>query len=214
MLDKNRLTQMPSRSTQIIEARTTKQVFKVAKEEKKTFVVLLRDQGCSEQNIEVELIGEGAEVQILGVIVGRDADSFSLSTIQRHVAPNTISDLLVKGVFFDKSRLKYRGLIEIAKDAQNANAFQREDNLVLSSDVDIDTRPELEIEANEVRCTHAATVTPLDKEQLYYMRTRGLSEEKAAEMIIEGFLNEVVGKVKAKSLHKKLQAKVKKMLEE
>lgn len=199
-------------STIVIDAKNTDQTFKIAKDERKTFIIILGYKYNQRLNMKVELNGEGAEAQILGIIVGKKKDSIKLNTLQKHTAPNTTSDLLVRGVFLEKSQFQYRGLIEIAKDAQNANSFQQEDNLVLSSNVNIDTRPELEIEANEVRCTHAATVAPIDKEQIYYMRTRGLSEEKTKELIIEGFLNEVIGRVYNIGVKKKLEKKVKQLL--
>lgn len=204
---------MSSRLTQIIEYKDGKQAFKVTKGEQKTFVILLGGQEKSEQNIEVELAGEGAEAQILGMVVGKNSDSITLNTLQKHTAPNTTSDLLVKGVFSEKSKFKYRGLIEIAKDAQNANAFQQENNLVLSSAVYIDTRPELEIEANEVRCTHAATVAPLDKEQLYYMRTRGVSKTQAEQLIIAGFLAEVMERINDKSIRQHIRREIDTLLQ-
>jgi Fe-S cluster assembly protein SufD len=186
--------------------------YKIRANEDKTIFMLLSGKKNQNRNIEVDLQGEGSSAKILGVIVGKGEDDIVLNTLQKHSAANTTSDLLVKGVFFDKSKFKYRGLIEIDKDAQNSNAFQQENNLVLSKDVDIDTRPELEIEANEVRCTHAATVGQIDEEQIYYMTTRGLTQTQAKELIIEGFLGEVISRISDRKIRKSVDEKVKKLL--
>lgn len=196
-----------------IDVSAGKHTYTVGKGEKRTFVLVLAEDGLSTQDLEIELIGEGAEAQILGVLIGRNNSEFVLNTLQRHTAPRTVSDLLVKGVFSEQSKLRYRGLIEIKKRALNANAFQQQNNLVLAPKVDIDTRPQLEIEANEVRCTHASTTGRIDEEELYYLRTRGIDENMAKKIIVEGFLHEVVERIENTEVKSEIEEKILQLLD-
>ena len=117
---------------------------------------------------------------------------------------NSISDLLVKGVFFDDSKFIYEGLIKIDKKAQKSNAYQKNQNLVMSGEVFIDSRPYLEILANDVRCTHGSTTGKLDEEQLYYLQSRGIDYNKAEKLLIEGFVGDVFNKMKELGVEKSL----------
>lgn len=134
---------------------------------------------------------KGAEVFIFGLYEGKDKDSFNLHTTQHHRVGESVSDLLIKGVFEDSSKLVYEGLIKIEKGAQQSNAYQKNQNLVMSDKVFVDSRPFLEIEANDVRCTHGSTTGRLDKDQIFYLRTRGLNEKNAEKALIEGFKQDV-----------------------
>lgn len=163
-------------------------------------------------NYAVELAKEGEDVQILGLFIGRNNDQFIVRTTQRHRAPNTKSDLLIKSVLFDNSRLDYDGLIKIEKEAQGSDAYQRNENLVMNENVRVDTKPELEILANSVRCTHGATVGKIDKDQLFYLKSRGLSKKEAEKLIIEGFFEGVLQKIEDRRLQKKIRDKINKRL--
>lgn len=197
---------------ELIESNNNNQNYRVEANEQKIFLILLGGKHNTQKSIKVNLAGEGGEAMILGIVVGRNKQSFTLNTLQKHTAGNTMSNLLIKGVFFDESKFRFRGLIEIAKGAQNANAFQQQNNLVLSDKVDVDTRPELEIEANEVRCTHAATVGRIDEEQLYYIMSRGLSRKQAEQLIVRGFLREIVEMVEDKDVRKEVSERIVKLL--
>lgn len=155
--------------------------------------VLLADQP-GEKELTIELVKEGIEVKLLGIFIGRQGDML-VRTIQHHVSRHTTSNLLFKTVLLDEARFDYRGLIKIDRDAQGSNAYQRNDNLLLHEKAQVETQPELEILANEVRCTHGATVGKLDEEQLYYLMTRGLKREQAEHTLLEGFLGEVVERI-------------------
>lgn len=188
----------------LVDQNRRKQTVVLAENESKTVVVLLNTNSTNMLDLKVELNGEGAHAIILGIIIGKGDKEFILNTWQIHKAAHTTSDLLVKGVFRGSSKLKYRGLIEIKKDAQNANAFQQENNLLLSPTVTIDTRPELEIQANEVRCTHAATVGQISEEELFYLKSRGLTQKKSENLIVSGFLQQVVHCIPEGSVRKKI----------
>ena len=187
----------------LIDNKAKETTISLSKNESKTIVKLINN-ATTKLDLRVELNGEGAHANILGIVIGNDNQEYNLNTYQIHKAAHTTSDLLVKGVFNGSSKLKYRGLIEIAKNAQNANAFQQENNLILSPLVNIDTRPELEIEANEVRCTHAATIGQINEEELFYLKSRGLSQKKAESLIVAGFLQQVVQRIPEGSVRNKI----------
>lgn len=179
-----------------------KKVIKVKKNEEKTIVI-----DKSGEYI-VKLVGEGASVQILGVLVGRKNDDFTIRTVQHHLAPNTRSDLLIKTVLFDETHLDYDGLIKIEKKARGSDAFQRNENLLMDKNVVAQSKPELEIEADSVRCTHAATIGKINEEQLFYLQTRGLSRRKAEEVLIDGFLSGVFDRIENAEKRKKLKKEI------
>ena len=113
-------------------------------------------------------------------------------TTQEHAAEHTTSDLAFRGVLADRATAVWRGMIRVDPGAQHTDAFQESRNLLLSNNAHADAIPGLEIEADDVRCTHAAAVAQVDPEQLYYLRSRGLPEPQAKRLVIEGFLQELV----------------------
>jgi Fe-S cluster assembly protein SufD len=147
-----------------------------------------------EKRVELELRGKGAEAEILGIIVQKKGET-NIKTLQNHKAADTKSNLLIKSVVFNKARLNYQGLIKVAKKAQNTNAYQENKNLLMGDNAHVDTKPDLEILANEVRCTHGSTVGRLDQENLFYLMSRGLSRKNAEKIMIEGFLIQAIEKI-------------------
>ena len=109
-------------------------------------------------------------------------------TMQDHVAPATTSDLLFKGAVRDEAKSVYSGLIRVRKEAAGTNAFQTNRNLVLSEGAHVESVPNLEIEANDVRCSHASAVGPIDEEQRFYLESRGIEPEVAERLIVLGLL--------------------------
>lgn len=146
--------------------------------------------------LEIEINSPQAEVYIFGLFIGRNNDNFKLETVQHHKKGNNFSNLLIKGVFFDRSKLIYQGLIRIEKEAQKSHAYQKNQNLIMSKDCFVDSRPFLEILANDVFCTHGSTTGKLDKKQIYYLQSRGLSGKKAEQLLIEGFINDLFEKIR------------------
>lgn len=145
-----------------------------------------------------ELTAPGAEVEIYGLFTGKGAEKYKVETIQHHKAPSATSNLLIKGIFADESRFEYEGLIRIEKEGQGSHAYQKNQNLILSPQVFVQSKPNLEILANEVFCTHGSTTGKLNKDQIYYLMTRGISEYDSKNLLVEGFVNEVFDKVSAK----------------
>lgn len=145
--------------------------------------------------LHVSIQCEHARVYIFGVYIGRGDENINVRTTQDHQIGNTMSDLFIRGVFFDSSKFLYEGLINVAKNAQGSNAYQKNQNLLLSKNAYVDSRPFLEIQANDVRCTHGSTTGRVDREQLEYVSTRGINAEKAERLIVAGFIDEVFVKM-------------------
>jgi Fe-S cluster assembly protein SufD len=142
--------------------------------------------------METKLAGQGAEARVTGAYVGGGRQHLDFDTTQEHAAPNTTSDLAFRGVLADRGTAVWRGMIRVDPGAQRTDAFQESRNLLLSTKAHADAIPGLEIEANDVRCTHAAAVAQIDREQLFYLRARGLDEEAAKQLIVEAFLEALV----------------------
>jgi Fe-S cluster assembly protein SufD len=143
---------------------------------------------------------------MLGVLFGDKHQFFDHHTLQDHQAPHTSSDLLYKGALTDQARSVFSGMIHARKTAQKTDAIQTNRNLLLSDGSRADSIPNLEIEANDLRCTHAATITPVDDDQMFYLRARGLTEPDAKRMIVEGFFETVLERIPLPGIVERLRA--------
>ncbi len=142
--------------------------------------------------METKLAGEGAEGKVTGAYVPHGRQHVDFDTTQEHAAPNTFSDLAFRGILAGRSSAVWRGVIKVDPGAQQTDAFQECRNLLLSKRAHVDAIPGLEILANDVRCTHAAAIAQIDKDQVFYLRSRGLPEPQAQRLVIEGFMAELV----------------------
>lgn len=138
------------------------------------------------------------ELDIFGLFTGKDADNFQIETIQRHTAPSAVSNLFIKGVFDDSSRFNYQGLIRLEKEAQQSHAYQKNQNLILSPKTFVESKPYLEILANDVFCTHGSTTGKINEDQMFYLKSRGISEAESKKAIVDGFVTEIIEKIKEK----------------
>jgi Fe-S cluster assembly protein SufD len=154
---------------------------------------------------EALLTGQGAESDQLAVYFGDGQQMLDFRTLQDHDAPNTRSDLLFKGAVEDTARSVYSGLVHLRPAAKKANASQTNRNLVLTEGASAESIPNLEIEANDVRCSHASTVGPIDDEQLYYLESRGIPPEEAERLIVLGFFDDVFDRLPVRSLVARLR---------
>jgi len=144
---------------------------------------------------DVALTGREAEAQVNGVMFTEGRQHLVYNTLQHHEAPACKSDLLYKGALQDRSRLVWRGMIKVDKGAQKTDGYQRNDNLMLSNESRADSIPGLEIEADDVRCTHGATSGRVDAEQVFYAQARGLSADEAARLVVAGFFQQVFDRI-------------------
>jgi Fe-S cluster assembly protein SufD len=142
--------------------------------------------------METKLAGRGSSAKVTGAYAGDGIQHLDYDTTQEHAAEDTTSDLAFRGVLGERATAVWRGMIRVDKGAQRTDAFQESRNLLLSTDAHADAIPGLEIEADDVRCTHAAAVAQVDPEQLYYLRSHGLTDAEAKRLVIEGFLQELV----------------------
>ena len=146
-------------------------------------------------DLNARLLGPGANSDMLGLYFGDGNQHFDHNTSQDHVADNTASDLLYKGALDGGSRSVFRGVIRVHTGAQKSDAYQTNRNLLLSDEARADSLPNLEIEADDVRCSHGATVGQLDAESRFYLMSRGLSREQAERLVVLGFLGEVLSRL-------------------
>ena len=149
----------------------------------------------SRAEAETILASPGGFSEMLGIFFADGEQHFDHRTLQDHVAPNCESDLLYKGALRDHSRAVYSGWVHVRPDAQKTNAMQTSRNIVLSEHAKADAIPNLEIEANDVRCGHAASVGPVDDEAIFYLESRGIPREDAERLIVSGFFQEVLDRV-------------------
>ncbi len=159
----------------------------------------------SKVNQEVALVGEGADAQVNGVIFTTGKQHLAYFTRQDHVAPNTRSDLLYKTGLKDHSRVVWKGMIRVEKDAQKTDAYQKDDNIILSDEARADSIPGLEIEANDVRCTHGATAGQVDPEMVFYAEARGIERVTAIRLIVEGFFANVYDRIQLEPVRETLR---------
>jgi Fe-S cluster assembly protein SufD len=157
---------------------------------------------------EARLGGQAAESDQLAVYFGDGTQMLDFRTLQDHDAPYTRSDLLFKGAVEDDARSVYSGLVRLRKSAQKANATQTNRNLVLTEGASAESIPNLEIEANDVRCSHASAVGPIDEEQLYYLESRGIDPEEAERLIVLGFFDDVFHRLPVSALTRGLRRSV------
>lgn len=138
------------------------------------------------------LSGRGAHGDLFAAYFGDGDQTLDFRTFQHHDAPDTTSNLLFKGAVGGRSRSVYTGLIRVEKEARGTNAFQTNRNVKLSDEAWAESVPNLEIETNDVRCSHASTVGPVDPEQRFYLESRGIPPQTADRLIVAGFFDEVV----------------------
>jgi Fe-S cluster assembly protein SufD len=155
-------------------------------------------------NQHVALVGEGAHAQVNGVMFTDGSQHLSYHTLQHHEVPHCTSDLLYKGALQGESRLVWRGMIKVDRDAQKTDGYQRDDNLILSESARADSIPGLEIEADDVKCTHGATAGRVDDELVFYAQARGLTRKEAIRMIVAGFFQQVFDRITVESVREAL----------
>jgi Fe-S cluster assembly protein SufD len=157
--------------------------------------------GHGKLRMETDLNGRGANGRVTGAYAGHGSQHIDYDTTQEHAAPHTTSDLAFRGVLRDRATAVWSGMIRVDPDAQRTDAFQESRNLLLTDGAHADAIPGLEIEANDVRCTHAATVARLDEDQVFYLQSRGLSRHEAERLLVGGFLGVMAGRLEGSPFH-------------
>jgi len=158
----------------------------------------------SKVNQHVELVGRGAESQVNGVLFTEGKQHISYHTLQHHAAPDCRSDFLYKSALQDQSRTVWRGMIKVDPLAVKTNGYQRNDNLLLSSSARADSIPGLEIQCDDVRCTHGSTSGKVDEELIFYAQSRGLTRKEATRLIVSGFFQQIFDRITIESVREAL----------
>ena len=156
--------------------------------------------------IQNDLAGVGATSRVTGAYFADGEQHLDYDTFQEHIAPNTTSDFAFKGAVRDTASTVWRGMIRVEPDAQRTNAYQENRNLLLSDKAHADAIPGLEILANDVRCTHAATLGRVDREQLFYLMARGLPRAEAERLIVRGFFQDILDRIDLEPVRETLGA--------
>lgn len=187
---------------QNIDNINTPKIYTVREDEYLTLI--LTSSTSAHYQATVKLIGRGAEAEIFGIILGSGAHEIRINTLQDHQAPFTRSNLLIKSVLTDRCQLFYEGFIKVEKNAQRTDAYQRNENLMLSPEAKAESKPALEILANDVRCTHSATIGKINPEERFYLESRGIDPQVAANLIVQGFFQPILEKINDDSLRQQL----------
>ena len=158
----------------------------------------------SKVNQHVELAGDGAESQVNGVLFTEGKQHLSYHTLQHHAAPSCRSDFLYKSALQDQSRTVWRGMIKVDAAAIKTDGYQRNDNLLLSSSARADSIPGLEIQCDDVRCTHGSTTGKVDEELIFYAQSRGFTRKEATRIIVSGFFQQIFDRITIESVREAL----------
>jgi len=145
--------------------------------------------------VNINFIGEGAGAKVLGLIIGKNKAKFEITTNSIHQVPHTNCLTSIRGVLFDKSKLNYEGAIKIEKKAQNTQSFLESKMLHLGEKVQSEVTPQLEIEADEVKASHSATIGKIDQEELFYLQSRGLNKSQAEKLLVESFFEPLISMI-------------------
>jgi Fe-S cluster assembly protein SufD len=146
-------------------------------------------------HIRVRLVARGAQATITGVVLGDTNNALSIHTVQSHEAPETLSDVLVKTVLSGHAKCLFEGSIRVEKQAQKTDAYQRNENLLLSDNVFVESKPSLEILANDVRCTHGSATGTVNEDHVWYLATRGISRREAKVLLVRGFIQNALDRI-------------------
>jgi Fe-S cluster assembly protein SufD len=170
---------------------------RVARDASLHWVGLGLGSGQGKLRMETDISGSGASARVTGAYAGHGTQHIDYDTTQEHAAPHTTSDLAFRGVLRDRATAVWSGMIKVDPGAQRTDAFQENRNLLLTDGAHADAIPGLEIEANDVRCTHAATVARLDEDALFYLQSRGLDRSEAERLLVGGFLEVIAGRLES-----------------
>ena len=165
------------------------------------------------QSVEVNLVGEGAEAEVRGVYFPAEGQRVNVDTVQNHLAPHTRSNLLFRGAAIGDGEAIWRGMIYVDPSAQKSDGYQSNQNLMLGERSEIKSIPGLEICADDVSCSHGATVGRIDETELFYLQARGIPPLEAERLIVEGFFAEVIEQIPDEKTRNKLGERLLKKFE-
>jgi Fe-S cluster assembly protein SufD len=155
-------------------------------------------------NHHVRLLGKNIESHLNGLVIGRNSRLTDNHTLIDHATPNCNSNELYKGVAYDKSSIVFNGKIMVRRDAQKTNAYQSSKNILMSDDATVNTKPQLEIYADDVKCSHGTSTGKVDEEALFYLKARGIGDASARKLLLQAFAQELIDKVEIPALQERI----------
>lgn len=186
----------PNSKQLILQDKPESRTITLEKDSKLQYVMSFRNSTPEEKStITFELNGENAHVEILGLFAGKDSDTVKFETRTVHNADNTYGHATVRTMLKDKAMSDYFGLIRIEKNTKGSDGHLSHDTMLLSKQAKSKSVPSLEIEANDVKAGHSASVGQVDEEAVFYLRSRGLNEDQARELMVEGFFEDLLEKI-------------------
>lgn len=180
----------------IISNESQNKIYEVT--ENNDFLILITKP--SKIDLEFKFLKEDITVHIYGIVSLAGSDEATLNIKSKHLSPSANSRVHIKSVLKDNAKFNFEGLIDIAKDAQLTDAYLQNDNLVIGDDAVVNSSPQLEILADDVRASHGVTITTFGEEELFYLKSRGIEENKSENLITHGFLSQVLNGVTAEQL--------------
>lgn len=186
---------------------STEQVYQ-RKDSEFTINTITLDGTLVRNNLNIEIHGEGCETNLNGVYLGKNKNHIDNHTIVDHLKPNCNSNEVYKGILDNQSVGVFNGKVFVRPDAQKTNAYQQNNNILLTDDAVINSKPELEIYANDVKCSHGSTTGQLDEEAIFYLQARGVGRKSAVNMMITAFAKDALDKVSIEALKNYVDTKI------
>ena len=180
----------------------------VGRDASETVIVVVMPGVSVDLKFDVELVGEGAEANLYGAYICAGQEKVKIAVDMHHKVPHCNSRQLFKGIAGGNSRVDFYGKIIVAKDAQRTEAYQENHNILLSDGAKVDTKPQLEIYADDVKCSHGATIGRLNEEEQFYMRSRGISLEDARVLQMISFIAPVLENIPDESQRESISAEI------
>jgi len=181
---------------------------RVGRDAKLDWVISVMGSGLTKSFQTVELDGQGSWARMSGLFFGSRRQHFDLDTQQNHNAPDSVSDLLYKGALKNRARSVWQGMIKALPDSQRIDGFQANRNLLLEKTARADSIPGLEIEADDVRCTHASTIGQIDQHEVFYLMARGIPRQTAIQMVVEGFFAPVMARIPFDGVRQRIASQI------
>lgn len=160
-----------------------------------TYIAIFKNPTAEQRKLDFNFTQENTKLTFLSFIIGENFDTLNLETNSVHNAQNTTAHYFLNAIQSGKSTVNYTGNLKISKNAQKTDSYLSHKTLLLSDDAKTTTIPSLEIQADDVKAGHSATISSLDLEQLFYLKSKGLSEEESKHMLMEGFIKELLEKI-------------------
>ncbi len=198
-------THQPEKEIRLVSGAEPPVFFKVEAGERLDVTFIVLPGTSAEIPVTVDITGPGAEVELKGIYLSSGTDNVTFDITMNHRVGGSISRQLFNGLATDKAKCAFNGKIIVAQDAQKTEAYQENHNIVLSDDATVDTKPQLEIYADDVKCSHGATVGKLNEDEQFYMRSRGIPEDEAKVLQMISFVAPVLAGIEDEELTARIE---------